>query len=59
MMVIGRSKRAGGGESLDRKCDSHQGGVKGMKNECQLMERCDGHGVGVRGWKSGMVMMEV
>ena len=44
---------------LDRKCDSHQGGVKGFKNECQLMERCDGHGVGVRGWKGVMVMMEV
>ena len=29
------------------RCDSHQGGVKGIKNECQLMERCDGHGVGV------------
>ena len=34
--------------SLGRKCNSHQGGVKGIKNECQLMERCDGHGGGVR-----------
>ena len=33
--------------------------MKGIKNECQLMERCDGHGVGVRGWKGEMVMMEV
>ena len=33
--------------------------MKGIKNECQLMERCDGHGVGVRGWKGWMVMMEV
>ena len=33
--------------------------MKGIKNECQLMERCDGHGVGVRGWKGVMVMMEV
>ena len=33
--------------------------MKGIKNECQLMERCDGHGVGVRGWKCVMVMMEV
>ena len=49
VMVMGRSKRASGGASLYRKCDSHQGGVKGIKNECQLMERCDGHGVGVRG----------
>ena len=33
--------------------------MKGIKNECQLMERCDGHGVGVREWKGGMVVMEV
>ena len=33
--------------------------MKGIKNECQLMERCDSHGVGVRGWKGVMVMMEV
>ena len=38
---------------------SHQGGVKGIKNECQLMERCDGHGGGVRGWRGVMVMAEV
>ena len=42
-----------------RKCDSHQGGVKGIINECQSMERCDGHGGGVRGWRGVMVMMEV
>ena len=29
-------------------CNSHQGGVKGIKNECQLMERCDGYGGGVQ-----------
>ena len=29
-----------------RKCDSHKGGVKTIRNVCQLMERCDGH-VGV------------
>ena len=23
-----------------RKCDSHQGGVKGIRKVCQLMERC-------------------
>ena len=46
-LVIGRSKRAWGGASLDRKCDSHQEGVKGINNKCQLMERCDGHGRGV------------
>ena len=26
-----------------RKCDSHQGGVKGIRKVCQLMERCDSH----------------
>ena len=38
---------------------SHQGGVKGIKNECQLMERCDGHGGGIRGWRGVMVIREV
>ena len=47
------------GASFDSKCDSHQRGVKGIKNECQLMERCDGHGGGVRGWRGYMVMREV
>ena len=44
------------GVTVVRKCHSHQGGVKGVKNECQLMERCDGHGGGVRGWRGLMVM---
>ena len=35
--------------TVDSKCDSHQGGVKGITNVCQLMERCDGHGGGVKG----------
>ena len=26
-----------------RKCDSHQGGMKGSSKVCQLTERCDGH----------------
>ena len=26
------------------KCNSHQGGVKGIKNDYQLMERCNGGG---------------
>ena len=43
VMFMGRSKRARGSASLDRKCDSHQGVVKVIKNECQLIERCDGH----------------
>ena len=38
---------------------SHQGGVKGIKNEYQLMERCDGHGGGVRGRKGVMVIREL
>ena len=45
--------------SLGEKCNIHQGGVKRIKNECQLMERCDGHGGGVRGWRSVMVIREV
>ena len=32
-----------------RKCDSLQGGVKGIKKVRQLMERCDGHKGGVKG----------
>ena len=35
------------------------GGVKCIKNECQLMERYDGHGGGVRGWRGVMVIREV
>ena len=38
---------------------SHQGGVKGIKNECQLMERCDGHGGGVMGWRGVKGIREV
>ena len=30
-MVMGRSKGARGGVSSDRKSDSHQGGVEGIK----------------------------
>ena len=26
-----------------RMCDSHQGGVKGIRKVCQLKERCNGH----------------
>ena len=35
--------------SVVRKCDSHQGGVKGVRKVSQLMERCDGHVRGVKG----------
>ena len=48
-MVMGRSKVAWAGLSLDQNCGGHQGGVKGIDNEYQLMERFDGHGGGVRG----------
>ena len=27
-----------------RKCDRYQGGVKGIRMVCQLMERCDDYG---------------
>ena len=40
-MVMGR--RALGVSLGLRKSDSHQGGVKGIEHECQLMERCYGH----------------
>ena len=30
------------------KCASHQGGVKGIRKVCQLMQRCDGHGGDVK-----------
>ena len=33
--------------------------MKGIKNECQLMERCDGHVGDVKGWRGVKVMMEV
>ena len=38
-----------GGVTVVRKCDSHLGGVKGIRKVCQLMERCDGHVGGVKG----------
>ena len=34
-----------------RKCDSYQGGVKGDRMVCQLMERCDGYGECKGVWK--------
>ena len=32
-----------------RRCDSHQGVVKGIRKVCQLMEGCAGHRGGVKG----------
>ena len=31
-----------------RKCDSHQGGLKGIRKVSQLIERSDGHGGDVK-----------
>ena len=33
-----------GGETVVRRCDSSQGGVKIVRSLFQLMERYDGHG---------------
>ena len=35
--------------TVEGKCDSHQGGVKGIRKVCQLMERSDGCGGDIRG----------
>ena len=35
---------AWGAVTLVRRFGNHQGGVKGVKKVCQLMEGCDGHG---------------
>ena len=37
------------GETVVRRCDSSQGGVKVVRNRFQLMKRYDGHGEDVRG----------
>ena len=29
--------------TVGRECDSHQGGVKGIREVCQLTRRCDGY----------------
>ena len=36
-MVMGRGNGNWGGVTVDMKCNSHQGGVKGVKNNCQLI----------------------
>ena len=38
------------GETVVKRCDSSQGGVKVVRNLFQLMERYDGHGGDVRGY---------
>ena len=37
------------GDTVVRRCDSSQGGVKVVRNRFQLMERYDGRGEDVRG----------
>ena len=37
------------GETVVRRCESSQGGVKVVRNRFQLMKRYDGHGEDVRG----------
>ena len=36
------------GVTVNRKCDSPNGSVKGIREVCQLVGRCDGHGEDVR-----------
>ena len=33
--------------------------MKGIKNECQLLESCDGYQGGVKGWRGVVVATEV
>ena len=44
----GGVRECGEGETVVRRCDSSQGGVKVVRNLCQLRERCDDHGGDVR-----------
>ena len=41
MKVIRKCDSSKQGEKY--KCNSQEGGMKCIKNECQLMERCDGY----------------
>ena len=43
-MVMGRRKESWGGVTVVRRCANHQGGVKCIREVCQLLERYDGHG---------------
>ena len=52
-MLIGEVYGASGGVTVVRKCDSHQGSVKGIRKVWQLMGRWDSH----RG--DGKVLCEV
>ena len=43
-MVMGGCKGVWEGVITFRRCDTPQGGVKGIRMVCQLIERCDGYG---------------
>ena len=43
-MVIEECKGILEGVITFTRCDSPQGGVKGIRKVCQSMNRCDGHG---------------
>ena len=43
-MVMGGCKGVWEGLITFRRCVNHQGGVKGVRKVCQVIERCDGHG---------------
>ena len=47
-MVIEECKGILEGVITFTRCDSPQGGVKGIRKVCQLMERCDAHGRSVQ-----------
>ena len=47
-MAMGRCKESWGWVPVVRKCASHEGGMKCIKQVCQLMERYDGHGGDVK-----------
>ena len=44
------------GETVDRKCDSHQRDVKGITEVCQLTERRDGHDITKDVWEGVTVV---
>ena len=42
VMVMGRCRGVSGGVTVDRRCDSHQGVKKNIRNLRQLLERYNG-----------------
>ena len=53
-MVMGGCNGVCEGVIPFRRCDSPQGGVKGVGKVCQLMERCDAQRRGVMGGCKGV-----